>query len=167
MGVDITIPSYQYRNSRCGEKMLRPSYLYKRISYTDKTSLYWIWTRYAPIFNKPWQHGHAIYMTDSNIRNSISHEHHEVFSDKLIKIVTLADHISISVAMRHFMNLRNESFKSKIKRDFVYGIMTFVVNTLKPKVNGRSPADDIFEWVSLTESGCILIQISLNFLICS
>ena len=38
------MPSYQYRNSHCGDKtILRPSYLHNGISYTGKTtSLYWI-----------------------------------------------------------------------------------------------------------------------------
>ena len=37
------IPSYQHRKSDCGEKtILWPSYFHNRISYTGKTSLYWI-----------------------------------------------------------------------------------------------------------------------------
>ena len=42
---NIKMPSYQYRNSHCGDKtILRPSYLHKGMSYTGKmTSLYWIW----------------------------------------------------------------------------------------------------------------------------
>ena len=41
--------SYQYRKSHCGYKtILRPSYVYNRISYTGKTtSLYWIGTQYV------------------------------------------------------------------------------------------------------------------------
>ena len=35
--------SYQYRKSHCGDKtVLQPSYLHNGISYTGKTSLYWI-----------------------------------------------------------------------------------------------------------------------------
>ena len=35
--------SYRYRKSHCGDKtILRPSYLHNGISYTGKTSLYWI-----------------------------------------------------------------------------------------------------------------------------
>ena len=42
--LNIKMPSYQYRKSHCGDKMvLRLSYLHNGISYTDKTtSLYWI-----------------------------------------------------------------------------------------------------------------------------
>ena len=41
---NIKMPSYQYRNSHCRDKMvLWPSYLYNGIPYTGKiTSLYWI-----------------------------------------------------------------------------------------------------------------------------
>ena len=40
---NIKMSSYQYRKSHCGDKtILRPSYLHNGISYTDKTSLYWI-----------------------------------------------------------------------------------------------------------------------------
>ena len=41
---NIVMPSYQYRKSHCGDKMiLRPSYLHNGISYIGKTtSLYWI-----------------------------------------------------------------------------------------------------------------------------
>ena len=40
---NIEMPSYRYRKSHCGEKILRPSYLHNGISYTGKTtSLYWI-----------------------------------------------------------------------------------------------------------------------------
>ena len=41
---NITMSSYQYRKSHCGDKtILRPSYLHSGISYTGKTaSLYWI-----------------------------------------------------------------------------------------------------------------------------
>ena len=41
---NIKMSSYQYRKSHCGDKtILRPSYLHKGISYTDKmSSLYWI-----------------------------------------------------------------------------------------------------------------------------
>ena len=40
------MPSYQQRNSQCGEAILRPSYLHDRNSYTCKTtSLYWIRTQ--------------------------------------------------------------------------------------------------------------------------
>ena len=39
----IKMSSYQYRKSHCGDKtILRPSYLHNGISYTGKTSLYWI-----------------------------------------------------------------------------------------------------------------------------
>ena len=43
---NIKMPSYQYRKSHCGDKMIfRPSYLHNGISYTGKTtSLYWIRT---------------------------------------------------------------------------------------------------------------------------
>ena len=37
------MPSYQYRKSHCGDKTIMwSSYLYNGISYTGKTSLYWI-----------------------------------------------------------------------------------------------------------------------------
>ena len=41
---NIKMPSYHYRNSHCGDKMiLWPSYFHNGISYTGKmTSLYWI-----------------------------------------------------------------------------------------------------------------------------
>ena len=40
---NIKMLSYQYRKSHCGDKMIsRLSYLHNRISYTVKTSLYWI-----------------------------------------------------------------------------------------------------------------------------
>ena len=41
---NITITSYQYRKSHCGDKtILPPSYLHNGVSYTGKTaSLYWI-----------------------------------------------------------------------------------------------------------------------------
>ena len=40
---NIKMSSYQYRNSHCGDKtILRPAYLHNWISYTGKTSLYWI-----------------------------------------------------------------------------------------------------------------------------
>ena len=41
---NITMPSYQYRKSHCGDKtILRPCYLHNGISYTSKmTPLYWI-----------------------------------------------------------------------------------------------------------------------------
>ena len=41
--INIKMSSYQYRKSHCGDKtILRPSYLHNGISYTGKTSLYWI-----------------------------------------------------------------------------------------------------------------------------
>ena len=42
--INIKMPSYQYRKSRCGDKtVVRSSYLHNGISYTGKmTSLYWI-----------------------------------------------------------------------------------------------------------------------------
>ena len=40
---NIKMTSYQYRKSHCGDKtILRPSYLHNGISYTGKTSSYWI-----------------------------------------------------------------------------------------------------------------------------
>ena len=40
---NIKMSTYQYRKSHCGDRtILRPSYLHNGISYTDKTSLYWI-----------------------------------------------------------------------------------------------------------------------------
>ena len=40
---NIKMSSYQYRKSHCGDKtILWPSYLHIGISYTGKTSLYWI-----------------------------------------------------------------------------------------------------------------------------
>ena len=40
---NIKMSSYQYRRFHCGDKtILRPSYLHNGISYTGKTSLYWI-----------------------------------------------------------------------------------------------------------------------------
>ena len=40
---NIDLPCYQYRNPHCKDKMiLWPSYLHNSISYTGKTSLYWI-----------------------------------------------------------------------------------------------------------------------------
>ena len=43
---NIKMSSYQYRKSRCGDKMiLRPSYLHNGISYTGKTTS-WIGTQY-------------------------------------------------------------------------------------------------------------------------
>ena len=40
---NIKMTSYQYRKSHCGDKtILRPFYLHNGISYTGKTSLYWI-----------------------------------------------------------------------------------------------------------------------------
>ena len=40
---NIKMPHYQYRKSHRGDQMiLRPSFLHNGISYTDKTSLYWI-----------------------------------------------------------------------------------------------------------------------------
>ena len=40
---NIKMLSYQYRKSHCGDKtILRPSHLHNGISYTGKTSLYWI-----------------------------------------------------------------------------------------------------------------------------
>ena len=40
---NIKMSSYQYRKSHCGDKtILRPSYLHNGITYTGKTSLYWI-----------------------------------------------------------------------------------------------------------------------------
>ena len=40
---NIKMTSYQYRKSHCGDKtILRPSYLHNGISFTGKTSLYWI-----------------------------------------------------------------------------------------------------------------------------
>ena len=40
---NIKMSSYQYRKSHCGDKtVVRSSYLYNGISYTGKTSLYWI-----------------------------------------------------------------------------------------------------------------------------
>ena len=42
---NIKIPSYQYRKFHCGDKkILKPPYLHNGISYTGKTSLYWIRT---------------------------------------------------------------------------------------------------------------------------
>ena len=44
---NIKITSYQYRKSPCGDKTIfRPSYLHNGISYTGKTSIYWIWGQY-------------------------------------------------------------------------------------------------------------------------
>ena len=47
---NIKIPSYQYRKSHCGDKLVvRPSYLHNGISYTGKmASLYWITTTPNP-----------------------------------------------------------------------------------------------------------------------
>ena len=40
---NIKMSSYQHRKSHCGDKaILRPSFLHNGISYTGKTSLYWI-----------------------------------------------------------------------------------------------------------------------------
>ena len=40
---NIKMSSYQYRKSHCGDKtIVRSSYLHNEISYTSKTSLYWI-----------------------------------------------------------------------------------------------------------------------------
>ena len=42
---NIKMSFYQYRKYHCGDKtILRSSYLHNGISYTDKTSLYWIGT---------------------------------------------------------------------------------------------------------------------------
>ena len=38
-----------------------------------------------------------------------------------------------------------------------------LVNTLRPRQNGRHFADDIFKWISLNENVWILIKISLKF----
>ena len=51
------MPSYQYRKSHGGDKtILRPSYLHNGISYTGKTSLYWIGAQVkssSPYFKRP------------------------------------------------------------------------------------------------------------------
>ena len=38
------------------------------------------------------------------------------------------------------------------------------VNTLRPEQNGRYFADNMFKWINLPNSTCILIQISLKFI---
>ena len=49
---NIKMSSYQYRKSLCGDKtVVRSSYLHNGISYTGKTSLYWIRTLAEPCLN--------------------------------------------------------------------------------------------------------------------
>ena len=51
---NIMMSSYQYtsRKSHCGDKtILRPSYLHSGISYTGKTSLYWIRAQVLVVMN--------------------------------------------------------------------------------------------------------------------
>ena len=53
---NIKMPSYQYRKSHCGDKMiLWPSYLHNGISNTGKTtSLYWIRPQIAKFMGPTW-----------------------------------------------------------------------------------------------------------------
>ena len=73
MWININMPSYQYRDTHYGDKLiLRPSYVHNWICYTSKmTSLYWITDQvYWRVFSK-WTHLYNCYRYGSSLVDAI------------------------------------------------------------------------------------------------
>ena len=71
---NITMSSYQYRKSHCGDKtILRPSYIHHGISYTGKTTyLYWIGAQMSLMAKLPHTRWTAGPLVPSSLDNNAS-----------------------------------------------------------------------------------------------